>query len=175
MRRLRRCAAVAVIVLIVGLSVSIDVTPSVAAPVAAPACETTGPDEASAAPMAKRCGKRVEVLARRSESSQTSNNTNASFADGPASNVTPTSWHHLVGVLDVPHRQIRLYVDGDLLVESPMDAAWQPWQANGSFAVGRASGPGSTCFSTELSVAFTHGRACSTRARSRNLFALNHI
>jgi Concanavalin A-like lectin/glucanases superfamily len=108
-------------------------------------------------------------------SQASTDNTNASFADGPASNVTPTSWHHLVGVLDVPHRQIRLYVDGDLLVESPMDAAWQPWQANGSFAVGRASGPPFGLL-LDGTVSDIHAWQGVLNAREvENLFALNHI
>lgn len=47
------------------------------------------------------------------------------------------SWHHLVGVVDVGRRQLRLYVDGDLASTGPLNAAWQPWQAAGPLTVGR--------------------------------------
>ncbi|MFI7650344.1 LamG-like jellyroll fold domain-containing protein [Micromonospora sp. NPDC049460] len=49
-----------------------------------------------------------------------------------------TSWHHLVGVLDVQNRQLRLYVDGALTTTTAMKAAWSPWQASGPLTVGRS-------------------------------------
>ncbi|MCI4061492.1 LamG domain-containing protein [Micromonospora sp. R77] len=53
----------------------------------------------------------------------------------------PTEWHQLTGVLDVEHRQIRLYVDGKLAATTPMAAAWQRWNATGPFVVGRSDQP----------------------------------
>jgi hypothetical protein len=69
-------------------------------------------------------------------------NTNATYAEAPAFDVG--NWHHLVGVVDVPNRKISLYVDGVLAVSTAMNAAWQPWQANGSLVVGRSFVNGST-------------------------------
>ena len=65
--------------------------------------------------------------------------TGTTFAQGPALDAGE-SWHHLVGVLDVGRRQLRLYVDGDLKATSPLNAAWQPWQASGPLTVGRSWG-----------------------------------
>lgn len=52
--------------------------------------------------------------------------------------VTPTTYHHVTGVLDAQSRLARLYVDGELKATVPMNAAWQPWQADGELVVGRA-------------------------------------
>ena len=65
------------------------------------------------------------------------NSTGANFANAPAPDATD-SWHHLVAVLDVGRRQMRLYVDGDHKRTTSLPAAWQPWQANGPLAVGRS-------------------------------------
>ncbi|MEO3777466.1 LamG-like jellyroll fold domain-containing protein [Micromonospora sp. B11E3] len=48
------------------------------------------------------------------------------------------SWHHLVGVLDVQDRELRLYVDGTLATAVTMKTAWAPWQASGPLTVGRS-------------------------------------
>jgi len=50
------------------------------------------------------------------------------------------SWHHLVGILDVGQRQLRLYVNGQRVATQALMAEWQPWQANGPLTVGRAFG-----------------------------------
>jgi len=50
---------------------------------------------------------------------------------------TPGSYHHLVAVLDVQKREVRLYVDGVLKMNSPMKPAWQPWDSGGPFLIGR--------------------------------------
>ncbi|NYF57243.1 LamG domain-containing protein [Micromonospora purpureochromogenes] len=65
--------------------------------------------------------------------------TGATFAVAPAPDAGE-SWHHIVGVLDVGRRQIRLYVNGDLMQTTPLPAGWQPWQANGPLGVGRSFG-----------------------------------
>lgn len=67
----------------------------------------------------------------------TPDNTGATFAETAASDVSDT-WHHLVGVLDVQNRRLKLYVDGVLKADSAMHADWQPWQATGPLTVGRA-------------------------------------
>lgn len=59
----------------------------------------------------------------------------ATIATTPASDVGE-SWHHLVGVLDVGRRQLRLYVNGELKTTTTLRTAWQPWQANGPLVVG---------------------------------------
>uniref|UniRef100_UPI003F4978CB LamG-like jellyroll fold domain-containing protein n=1 Tax=Nonomuraea bangladeshensis TaxID=404385 RepID=UPI003F4978CB len=51
---------------------------------------------------------------------------------------TPGEYHHLVGVLDVQARSLKLYVDQRLKATTAMNAAWQPWQATGGLLVGRA-------------------------------------
>ena len=61
------------------------------------------------------------------------------YAAVPA--VDPHAWHHLVGVLDVPRREVRLYLDGDPVKTLRLNAAWQPWQADGPFVLGRAQSP----------------------------------
>lgn len=62
--------------------------------------------------------------------------TNTTFAVAPAVNVT-TTFHHLVGVFDAQKLEMRLYVDGVLAATSPMNAAWQPWDATGPLLIGR--------------------------------------
>ncbi|GAA2218154.1 LamG domain-containing protein [Micromonospora olivasterospora] len=62
--------------------------------------------------------------------------TGATIATAPAPDVTD-SWQHIVGVLDVGRRQLRLYVNGELKITTALRAAWQPWQANGPLVVGR--------------------------------------
>ncbi|WP_156325270.1 LamG-like jellyroll fold domain-containing protein [Nonomuraea sp. SBT364] len=52
--------------------------------------------------------------------------------------VTPADYHHLTGVLDVQTRSLRLYVDRKLQTTARLNAAWQPWQAEGALLVGRA-------------------------------------
>ncbi len=67
--------------------------------------------------------------------SGTADNTVSTLAATPAA--TPTAYHHLVGVFDAQKREIRLYVDGALKATVAMNAAWQPWHANGPFLIGR--------------------------------------
>jgi hypothetical protein len=62
--------------------------------------------------------------------------TNTTLAVAPAVDVT-TTFHHLVGVFDAQKREMRLYVDGMLQATSPMNAAWQPWDATGPLLIGR--------------------------------------
>ncbi|PWR08970.1 hypothetical protein DKT68_13320 [Micromonospora acroterricola] len=62
--------------------------------------------------------------------------TGATIATAPAPDVGD-SWQHLVGVLDVGRRQLKLYVNGDLKATTALRTAWQPWQANGPLMVGR--------------------------------------
>jgi hypothetical protein len=62
--------------------------------------------------------------------------TNTTFAVAPAVDVT-ANFRHLVGVFDAQKREMRLYVDGVLLATSPMNAAWQPWDATGPLLIGR--------------------------------------
>jgi hypothetical protein len=54
-----------------------------------------------------------------------------------ASGDPTTAFHHLVGVFDAEKREARLYVDGVLAQATPMNAAWQPWDATGPLAIGR--------------------------------------
>lgn len=58
------------------------------------------------------------------------------FCNAPIADPT-TAYHHLVGVFDAEKREARLYVDGVLKMASPMNAAWQPWDATGPLAIGR--------------------------------------
>lgn len=51
---------------------------------------------------------------------------------------TPDDYHQLTGVLDAQSRSLRLYVDKELKATTAMNAAWQPWQADGGLLVGRA-------------------------------------
>lgn len=67
--------------------------------------------------------------------STTAANDQASSATAPA--VGLDRWHHLVGVLDIGARQIRLYVDGSLAATANLPAEWQLWQADGPLTVGR--------------------------------------
>lgn len=60
----------------------------------------------------------------------------ATLATAPAVSAT-TLFHHLVGVFDAQNRQLRLYVDGTLRATTPMNAAWQPWDATGPLLIGR--------------------------------------
>jgi len=72
---------------------------------------------------------------RRTKTDDTRN----SVAAAPAA--TPTTWHHLVAVLDVPQREVRLYVDGLLSQAAPTHPQYDPWQAAGPLLVGRGSTP----------------------------------
>ncbi|MEH1016977.1 LamG-like jellyroll fold domain-containing protein [Micromonospora sp. CPCC 206060] len=47
------------------------------------------------------------------------------------------SWNHIAAVVDVARRQVHLYVDGEQVATSALNAAWQPWQASGPLTVGR--------------------------------------
>src|SRR5262249_51159419 len=73
---------------------------------------------------------------RKYASSTDSTNTTTTWAVAPAVDVT-ARFHHLVGVFDAQKREMRLYVDGLLQATSPMNAAWQPWDATGPLMIGR--------------------------------------
>ncbi len=70
-------------------------------------------------------------------------NNDSATADGPAagSKTTPATgkWYRLVGVRDARHRQLRLYVNGVLEGEAPINRAW--WAA-GHMVIGRAKQAG---------------------------------
>ena len=48
-------------------------------------------------------------------------------------------YHHLVAVVDLQRREVRYYVDGQLADAEPINAAWQPWQANGQLVIGHST------------------------------------
>ncbi|WP_052745049.1 LamG domain-containing protein [Micromonospora sp. HK10] len=84
------------------------------------------------------------------------------------------SWHHLVGVLDVGHRQLKLYVDGEIYRSEtssatssiPLNAAWQPWQANGPLRVGSGIGDANLLFGTIDEVGTYQGAMTDAQVRT---------
>ena len=71
MQAVRRRVGLFTAALTVGSLLTAVATPAAAAPKEPPTCETVRPDAAAADAMAKLCGRRVEVLAERTEQSQT--------------------------------------------------------------------------------------------------------
>ncbi|WP_431729772.1 LamG domain-containing protein [Verrucosispora sp. TAA-831] len=65
------------------------------------------------------------------------NGSGANFANAPAQ-AAADSWHHVVAVLDVGRRQMRMYADGELKNTTSLSSSWQPWQATGPLAVGQS-------------------------------------
>ncbi|GHJ48348.1 hypothetical protein Cs7R123_56900 [Catellatospora sp. TT07R-123] len=69
-------------------------------------------------------------------SATSTDDTNVTWMSVPADN-PDKSWHHLALTVDVANRKAALYVDGTQVATTAMNAAWQPWQANSSFVLGR--------------------------------------
>ncbi|TDC55057.1 LamG domain-containing protein [Micromonospora sp. KC207] len=91
--------------------------------------------------------------------------TGTTIAAAPAKDLDET-WHHLVGVLDVGHRQLKLYVDGDLVKTVALDAAWQPWQANGPLRIGSGWGNYNPLHGTVDDVAAYQGAMTAVQVRA---------
>ncbi|HWG98758.1 MAG TPA: LamG domain-containing protein [Pilimelia sp.] len=66
--------------------------------------------------------------------------TTVAFAAAPPDQLL-SNWYHVAGVLDAGARKLRLYVDGRVSAEVSLNAAWQPWQADGPLVVGRSHQP----------------------------------
>lgn len=69
----------------------------------------------------------------------------------------PTQWHQITGVFDAGSKRVRLYVDGVLKAATPMNAGWVPWQATGTFQIGRALNGGTH-------TSYFHGQIDEVRA-----------
>ncbi|MFG2056755.1 LamG domain-containing protein [Micromonospora sp. NPDC048930] len=91
--------------------------------------------------------------------------TGATIAAAPAQDLDET-WHHVVGVLDVGRREIKLYVDGDVVKTLALNSAWQPWQANGPLRVGSGWGNYSPLFGTVDDVAAYQGAMTDVQVRA---------
>ncbi|SBT44012.1 LamG domain-containing protein [Micromonospora auratinigra] len=96
------------------------------------------------------------------DAATTDGGTGSTFAVAPAKDLDD-AWHHVVGVLDVERRQLRLYVDDEKGVTVQMAAGWQPWQANGPLRVGNGRGEYNPLFGTVDDVAVYQGAMTTTQ------------
>jgi hypothetical protein len=78
-------------------------------------------------------------FAMKDTAAQTSS-TRAAYSEGALTAADASRWTHLAGVYDKEAGEIRLYVNGTLAAQQPRTVA--PWNAAGSFGIGRYSGSG---------------------------------